>query len=46
MNLYVELLALHNTCVLDSSYSLDRKEQVNKEGTESTSPQKINTKLW
>lgn len=34
MNLYVRLLALHDTCALDSSYFLVRKEQLNKESTE------------
>lgn len=34
MNLYVRLLALHNTCALDSSYFLVRKEQLHKESTE------------
>lgn len=46
MNLYAELLALHDTCVLDCSYSLDGAEKEDKERTEFTHLQVSTKHSW
>lgn len=46
MNLYAELLALHDICVLECTYSLDRTEKEDDERTEFTHLQVTTKHNW